>query len=275
MGIGFGRLNASLLQFQKFDYMFQIDAHTLFTKDWDESIIDVFNLIKNENNIDENKIVLSASSSIKWYNFKEDPYKIMSIDDDNNFFEIDPYDLEKHFLEKIKSGAVKVKFFYDGKQGNVLLNGNIGFPMVYGDRVIKEELQYEETNGVHASFMFSKANLNRELLHDPEDTFDGDQTNYSIRLLSRDYRIFSPKHPVIACLNKQEENKIYDEEYNFRAWELSKETPARSYMEYKYGDDREFFNDMISGRYFGYWGTPDKMSLDMVKKKINYSEFES
>ena len=270
MGVGFGRLNASLLQFEKFDYMFQIDAHTLFPKRWDKSIIDSFNLIKNENDIDENKIILSASSPIKWYNFKEDPYKIMSTNDNNTFFEIDPYDLEKHFLEKIKSGAVKVKFVYDGKQGDVSLNGNIGFPMAYGDRVIKEELQYEETNCVHASFMFSKANLNRELLHDPEDTFDGDQTNYSIRLLSRGYRIFSPKYPVIACLNKQEEHKIYDPEYNHRAAEYSYETPAEEYISHKHDDDRDFFGDIVDGRYFGYWGAPDKKSLDIAKNKIDY-----
>ncbi len=31
MGTGFARMNASLLQFKEFEYMFQTDAHTLFT----------------------------------------------------------------------------------------------------------------------------------------------------------------------------------------------------------------------------------------------------
>lgn len=277
MGIGFGRLNASLLQFKKFDYMFQIDAHTLFPKNWDKSIISSFNLIKNENDIDENKIIVSSSSPIIWYNFKEDPYKIMinkTNKSSSDFIEIDPYNLEEYFSKDIESGAIKVKMFYDGKQGDVLLEGNLGFPMVYGERKIKEGLQYEETNGVHASFMFSKANLNRDLLHDPEDTFDGDQTNYSIRLLSRGYRIFSTKYPVIACLNKQEEHKIYDPEYNHRAAEYSNETPAANYLSYKHNDDRDFFKDIISGKYFGYWGAPDMESLNLAKKQIQYPEFK-
>lgn len=273
MGIGFGRLNASLLQFEKFDYMFQIDAHTLFPKNWDKSIISSFNLIKNENDIDENKIILSSSSPIIWYNYEEDPYKIISTDTiypGRNFFEIDPYNLEEHFAKEIESGAIKVKMFYNGKQGDVLLEGNLGFPMVYGDTRIQKGLQYEETNGVHASFMFSKANLNRDLLHDPEDTFDGDQTNYTVRLLSRGYRIFSTKYPVIACLNKQEEHKIYDPEYNHRVATYSNETPASNYLNNKSNDDREFFKDIISGNYLGYWGAPDIESLNLAKEKIKY-----
>jgi hypothetical protein len=269
LGIGYGRLNASLLQFREFDYMFQIDAHTLFPKNWDESLIDVFNLIKTENNIDENKIVLSASSPIKWFNFKEDPYKIMA-SSYNNFSEIDPYNLEENFLNDMQDGAVKVKMFYDGKQGDALLKGNVGFPMVYGERRIKEELEYEETNGVHASYMFSKANLNREVLHDPEDFFDGDQTNYSVRLLSRGYKIFSSKYPVIACLDK---GVSTDEEYNWRYSKEGDETNGPIYLNYKNDGNREFFNDIISGKYFGYWGAPDQESLNIAKEKIEYIGF--
>jgi hypothetical protein len=269
MGVGFGRLNASLLQFTKFDYMFQIDAHMLFPKNWDESLIDVFNLIKTENNIDENKIVLSSASSLKWFNSTEDLYKIMGSGNDDNFIEIDPYNLEEHFLNDIQGGAIKVKMFYDGKQGSALLKENIGFPIVYGERPIKKGLDYEETNGVHASFMFSKANLNRDVLHDPEDFFHGDQTNYSVRLLSRGYRIFSPKYPVISCMDK---GRYDDKEYDWRFNEESDRTNAQIYLSYKKSGDREFLNDIISGRYFGYWGAPDQESLDLAKEKIEYTE---
>ena len=46
MGTGFGRMNASLLQFKEFDYMFQIDAHTFFSKKWDTQLINIFNKFK-------------------------------------------------------------------------------------------------------------------------------------------------------------------------------------------------------------------------------------
>jgi hypothetical protein len=269
MGVGFGRLNASLLQFREFDYMFQIDAHTLFTKNWDERLINVFNLIKTENNIDENKIVLSSTSAISWFNSTEDPYRIMAGINGKNFIEIDPYNLEEHFLNDIQDGAIKVKMFYDGKQGSALLKENIGFPIVYGERRINTELEYEETNGVHATFMFSKANLNRDVLHDPEDFFHGDQTNYSVRLLSRGYRIFSPKYPVISCLDKA---RYDDKEYDWRHSKDTDETNGPYYLNYKNSGDREFFNDIISGRYFGYWGAPDQESLELAKEKIEYTE---
>jgi hypothetical protein len=270
MGTGFARMNASLLQFKEFEYMFQTDAHTLFTENWDEQLIHYFNKIKNENNIDENKIILSASSPISWFSFENNPYRIMMNRPGLGLVEVDPYDLEKDFSSEIKEGAVSITIKYDGFQDKTLFENNIGFPITYGNNKIDSELEYEETNCVHASFMFSKANLVRDILHDPEDTFDGDQTNYGIRLLSRGYRIFSPKYPVISCLNKQDEQGVFDKEFNWRYKVYTYDKNAGNYITYKKNKCEYFFEKMINGEYYGYWGTPDKQSLEFAKKKIDY-----
>jgi hypothetical protein len=272
MGTGFGRMNASLLQFKEFEFMFQIDAHTLFTNDWDEHLIYYFNKIKNESGIDENKIILSASSPLSWFNFENDPYRIMMKRPGLGLVEVDPYDLEKDFSSEIKDGAVKINIVYSGFQDKSLIKDNIGFPITYGSNKIKNEMEYEEVNCVHASFMFSKANLIRNVLHDPEDTFNGDQTNYGIRLLSRGYRIFSPKYPVISCLNKQDEHRVFDKEFNWRHGVYTYDKNAGNYFTYKKNKCEEFFKKMIKGEYYGYWGTPDSTSLESTKKKIDYPE---
>lgn len=265
MGTGFARMNASLLQFKNFDYMFQIDAHTFFSKKWDTQLINIFKRIKYQENIDENKLVLSASSGFMWSYYDENPEKVYAIvEHRKKIFEIDPLNLEKNAQDFVDRGMTNVKFVYDGKQSVIFTEADVGFPIVYGDEYLKEE--YKESGCVHATFMFSKAKLTRDVMHDPEDLFHGDQTNYSIRLLSRGYRIFSPKYPTLALLNKGFVNE--DKDHNWRTYE-SKNTGSE-YLDTKIMNSRINFNQIISGKYFGYWGTTDNDSLNKVKEQINY-----
>ncbi len=280
LGIGFGRMNASLLQFERFEYSFQIDAHTLFTKHWDKKLIEIFNKIKNENSIDENKIILSGSTGLSWSYNENNLNEIFGIKDGELFFKIDPFDLEKDCMEQINQGLATNNFIYDGKQGDLFSPSNVNFPVVYGGKHF-DDAEYKEVDSVHGTFMFSKSKLNRDVLHDPEDYFNGDQTNYSIRLLSRGYKIFTPRLPVIAVLNKfiKRKNKnnttfdLFDESYNWRTAKVKNNGSRYQYT--KESDDRLFFNKIISGEYFGYWGTPNQESLDKVKKIINYPETDN
>lgn len=281
MGTGFARMNASLLQFKNFDYMFQIDAHTFFSKKWDTQLINIFNKIKDEENIDEDKLILSASSGFPWTYYEENPEKVYAVVGyKKEIFEIDPLNLEKNAQDLLDQGMVSLKFIYDGKQGQHWEKKQINFPIVYGEGRI-ESGDYKESGCVHATFMFSKAKLTREVMHDPEDHFNGDQTNYSIRLLSRGYRIFTPKYPTIAVLNKVfidkeffgSENKPLDKDHNWRTWQ-PRNTGAE-YLDTKITNSKINFDQIISGKYFGYWGTTDNDSLNKVKKQINYPSEDS
>ena len=274
MGTGFARMNASLLQFKNFDYMFQIDAHTFFSKEWDTKLINIFKRIKHQEDIDENKLILSASSGFAWTYYEENPEKVYAVvKDHNKIFEIDPLNLEKNAESLINTGMTSLKFVYDGKQGENFEKTLRGFPIVYGDEYIKDK-EYKESGCIHGTFMFSKANLTREVMHDPEDHFHGDQTNYSIRLLSRGYRIFSPKYPTLAVLNKGFlDDAVLDQDYN---WRKHRPNGAGAiYMTTKINNSITNFNKIISGEYFGYWGTPDNESLNKVKEQINYPSDDS
>jgi hypothetical protein len=281
LGVGFGRANASLLQFYSFDYMFQIDAHTIFTKDWDEKIISVFNKIKDENQIDEDKLVLSSICPISWtYNPNNIEEILMPDFIKNTFVKVDPYNLEESYPLINTKDLTIPEIVYNGRQGDITIDAYVDFPIVYGKHGGRGEKDYEETNCVHASFVFSKANIIREILHDALDPFNGDQSNYSIRLLSRGYKIFSPKAPLISTLNKF---KIEQIDNNFKNtdifldqddWRVARVTSQRDncYINYLNNNAHLFFNKMITGKYFGYWGAPDQKSLDEAKKKINYPE---
>lgn len=273
MGVGFGRMNASLLQFEECEYIFQIDSHTLFTKNWDENIIFYFNKIKDEEKIDKDKLILSANGGLSWTYDVNNSENIYIVNDGNfldksSYIKIDPLNLEKTFEKEINQGLVSNKFIYSHTDEGKFFDKEIGFPIVYGDDRLFD-LDYKESAAVHATFMFSTSKLNREVLHDPEDFFHGDQTNYSIRLLSRGYRIFTPKQPVLAVLNKIYNNEFLDPLYNWRSTIPYTMAGAR-YVSVKNYRGIDFFNNMISGKYFGYWGTPDIDSLNFVKKIIGY-----
>jgi hypothetical protein len=276
MGTGFARMNASLLQFKNFEYMFQIDAHTFFPKKWDTELITIFNKIKNDNGIDENKLVLSATTGFFWTYYEDEPNKVYATTNDNqDIFEIDPLNLEKNAKNLIDRGMVTIDFIYDGKQGNFFIEDLLNFPTVYGREYMNKK-EYEESKCIHAAFMFSKANLNRDVMHDPEDHWHGDQTNYSIRLLSRGYKIFSPKYPTIATLNKifvdkdsgKSSGEPLDKDHNWRTYNSNQ--VGIDYLTTKNFNSKLNFKNIISGKYFGYWGATDYESLNKVKKQINY-----
>lgn len=282
LGVGFGRSNASLLQFDNFEYMFQIDAHTIFTKNWDEKIISVFNKIKNENNIDEDKIILSSICPVSWtYNPNKLEEILMPDYINKTFVKVDPYNLEESYPFINEKDLTIPEIVYDGKQGDIVVESTINFPIVYGKEGKRSADDYEETNCVHASFVFSKANIIRDVLHDALDPFHGDQANYSVRLLSRGYRIFSPRFPLIATLNKFKIDKV---DNNFKNtdifvdeddWRSPRENTSHrdsEYINFLNTNAILFFNKIITGKYFGYWGTPDQQSLEYIKNKINYPE---
>ena len=145
MGTGFARMNASLLQFKNFDYMFQIDAHTFFSKKWDTQLINVFNKIKDEENIDEDKLILSASSGFPWTYYEENPEKVYAVvEHKKEIFEIDPLNLEENAQDLLDQGMISLKFIYDGKQGQHWEKKQINFPIVYGEEQI-ESGDYKES----------------------------------------------------------------------------------------------------------------------------------
>lgn len=274
LGTGAGRMNASLLQFDKFEYSFQVDSHNLFPKNWDTQLIDVFNKIKDDENIDENKIVLSGSLPLFWTYDEENPNNISMNYNGEHSFKVDPMNLEESCGEYIKRGIRVNEFYYNGMQAGVYCKALDGFPTVYGGDEVGDS-DYKESAGVIGAFMFSKANLCRDVLHDPEDPWSGDQTNYSIRLLSRGYRIFAPKYPSIATLNKYKTNTdgsqyIFDMNHNWKT--IDTPSIGSIYTRTKIHTANLFFSDMISGKYFGYWGAQDPATLIDVKKKINYPE---
>jgi hypothetical protein len=277
MGVGFGRMNASLLSTQKHDYVLQIDSHTVFTKDWDLILIENFTNISKE--IESEKIVLTAIPRGNLYYDIKNRDSLMSDDDiflNNNIKKIDMYKNNYHEFAELEEPYhnTKPQITFDGWQGNHFVESMVGFPVTYGVHVFGEG-DYSEVNCIHASIVFYKYEMIRDIMHDPADPFHGDQVNYALRILARGYRIFAIKKPLLLSLNKyqphhmsnSEEGVLIDLEWNWRAQRKVGE-PGRRYHVKNEELSKTNYKDIFSGDYIGYWGAPSPESLKSAKDQM-------
>jgi hypothetical protein len=280
MGTGFGRMNASLLKTQDHDYVLQIDSHTVFTKDWDLKLIENFNNVKEIAKTD--KVILSAIPRGNLYYEISNRDSILSYD---NFFkekginEIDMLNNNYHEFDNYKN--TKPEIVFTGWQGKNFDEINVGLPITYGAYVFGEE-KYPEINCIHASIVFFKYSVIREVMHDPSDHFNGDQINQSLRLLSRGYRIFSMQDPLFLSLSKYENPdnsndkvvNLLDPEWNWRSF-CSPNSVSAKYLEHSISTSAYNYEKIISGDYLGYWGAPDERSLSEAKKIMGFKEIDN
>ena len=280
MGTGFGRMNASLLANQDYDYVLQIDSHTVFTKGWDIKLIENFDKVKEIAQTD--KIILSAVPRGNMYYHAENRDVLLSsekIFENWGNSEIDPYTNNYHKMVDYKLSKPELR--YDGIQGNHFDKVNVGVPITYGAPIFGKE-EYPEINCIHASIVFFQYKVIREVIHDPEDTFNGDQINQSLRLLSRGYRIFSMKDPLLLSLDKTlphlelNDNApiLFDPEWNWRVPDRYKYSGWK-YLEYSCEKSKINYKKIFSGEYVGYWGAPDKKSLSEAKNFMGFKEIEN
>lgn len=272
LGVGFGRMNASLLSTKTHDYIFQIDAHTMFSKNWDSILIDTYEEIFNLNQT--NKIVLTGIPGASWTvgeNNRDDivcdnpivQHAGLSI---NSFY-------ENSYSDYPNLKNYKPSFSFDGNYSGIFIEDFAGRPITTCLSDFENEY-YDEVNALHASMVFGEYSLVRDFLHDPEDKFHGDQINFTLRLLSRGYKIFAVKYPFIMTLNKAKviNDKVVelDPEYNWRC-NFGNDIGTLYANELQKKLDKNY-KKIFNGEYFGYWGAPDINSLKDAKQKMGFKK---
>jgi hypothetical protein len=279
MGTGFGRMNASLLTTKDHDFVLQIDSHTIFTKGWDSKLIENFKKVVEIAQTD--KIILSAIPRGNLYYDINNRDVLLSNDGPFEHMEdkrVNLYENEYHKIIDYK--LTKPELRYDGWQGKFFEPLNVGTPITYGAISFGEE-DYPEINCIHASLVFFKHSVVKDIIHDPFDEFNGDQINHTLRILSRGYRIFSMKEPLLLSLNKVEADiqvnggpSVYlDPEWNWKSPYVRIES-GREYANHLEQKALEHRKKIFNGDYLGYWGAPDKESLDRAKQIMNFKELE-
>jgi hypothetical protein len=279
MGTGFGRMNASLLSTKNHDYVLQIDSHTVFTKGWDLKLIENFTNITKSINSD--KVVLTGIPRGNLYYDIKDRDSLMSDDDvfiSSNIKKIDIYANNYNEFSELPEPYhnTKPQITFDGWQGKYFQKDMVGFPVTYGVPKFGEG-EYCEVNCIHASIVFYKYIMLRDIMHDPGDHFHGDQVNYALRILSRGYRIFAIKKPLMLSLDKffnydianSNDGNPIDPEWNWRSSSSTNES-GKKYIQRMLENSSTNYSDIFSGEYLGYWGAPDTESLRHAKEKMGF-----
>lgn len=237
LGLCIGRMN-SLSFYNKEDYIFQLDAHMLFEKNWDTKIINAFEEIKKHY---EKPII---SSRVPWWSISENKIN--------------------HYNNQFNKGCGPM--IIDKELGN-----SEGYPKLATAQTVWEEKKYKEHALVSGHFIFAEPSAFEDVLPDPQIMFAGDEITLALRLWTRGYRMFAIKNPIVWHLNKFD-GDLYHKDRLMSAELPGKEKDLQKYRS-SYGYKR--VEDILTGKILGYWGAPDIEKLKEFESivNINFKEF--
>lgn len=237
LGTGISRIMPTLLCDQE-DFIFQVDAHMFFQKDWDEKIINGYTEIYKD--IESDKIIISSRTP--WWAFK------------NNKIYLQP------IIEIKKDVSIIVYNF----------NNNYGFPEISGKFVkLEKNKNYAEQYLLSGHCIFSTPNFFQEIYVDPAMMFLGEEPTFALRASTRGYRFFAIKEHIVWHYNKQGMEDHDERVYNPGNPELVKHYYCKQKLEL------ERVKKIFTGEILGDWGAPTKELLEEYQKnlKFDFKEF--
>ena len=250
LGTGFGRMTASLMADRDHTYLLQVDAQNIFEKGWDTELKSYYNELLKVCD----KPIISVSPQ-RWI---EGPDKEVHLFEEDGPV-VNPYDFKT--TQTFSSLGIKI-----AKKGSIENDGTFD-KLAYIEGLHhhwEKEQTFIEHGLVHASFMFTDFGFTRDVMHDPNNTWDGDQINLSFRAGTRGYRMFAIKNCIVWSKDKfNRDGKLIAQD----DWRVA---PRGSIGLYNEKEGREFQRKIFSGEYLGYWGAPTKESIDGYYKFIGF-----
>lgn len=188
-GAGYARSKAMEL-FNNQDYFLQIDAHSIFAKNWDTNIVALYKKIQEETHND--KIVIS------FWGF---PY--MRDQKTNKViyqYEYGDWQVNcPHYTELVR-------------YGDAWIGGRVEMP---------KGLDYHESAVALGGFIFAKGDIVREVPYDPDISWTGEEFMFSIRAYTRGWRIYSPYEKFLFHNYERHNNpRIWNDnrKWNYLEW---------------------------------------------------------
>lgn len=215
------------------DFIFQIDAHMIFEKNWDEIIIKKF--LEIQNDIKHNKIIISDRPN--WWNFKED----------NSIF----------FSKQERSENEMDTMILQNKNAG-------GYPLIYGEVKKIDDKKYFEHSLFSAHYVFSTPSFFQEIYLDPLITFGGEEHTMALRAWTRGYRLFNIKNNIIWHYNKSNIKDLNDRLFNPGNPIFVKHYNRKRQISLKR------VKKILTGEILGYWGAPDLNLLKEYERKIDF-----
>ena len=246
LGTGKSRMMASILNHKNHEYLLQIDAHNIFEKGWDTTLKKYYNdLLKVCD-----KPIISANP-LRWIDGPNKEVFLKGLDG----ISIDPLDFKTE--EEFASLGIKVVAINVPNSVTEMMD----YAFIDGTDIHWQDGQdFVEHGLIHAAFMFTSFSFTREVMHDPSNSWDGDQINISFRAGTRGYRMFGIRKCVVWSKDKFNDGKLMSKnDWRYFTGKMQEFDIVKSKF-----DQSQIF----SGEYLGYWGAPNKESIAQYYDKI-------
>lgn len=243
LGVGFSRKKAIDLCPNEIDYILQVDAHTVFAKNWDSLLIDFIKQI--EKNTKHNKIIISQHLSgfvVK----KNNTVFIPSLSS-----EFDPFNIE------VEKGRYPDPVCLSINNLNRCLHE--GYPASWGQITDWKNNNYLENSSICGGFVFSRKKMFEEIPHDKRCAWGADESVFGMRAWTRGYKIYTIKKFILFHLIKFE----FDEEgVDKNSWRLEIDKVFD-----KWQNTYLVIKNIFTGKEFGIFGALNEDKL------IDYENF--
>lgn len=243
-------LAASMMDGEK--YYLQIDAHTIFKKDWDIILKSRYKELKKE----YDKPIISTYVPY-WYKDKQTG-ELMGMGEKRDFnFEHTPWALQfKNYID-------------DGHEKETVYSAD-GLCTPQPLTVTYDEKPYYEHHLISGHFLFTDSQYLTDVPFDPECTYHEENTT-PMRAWTRGYRIFSIKEDILWTREMFHGRDIPT------SWRSNADDAPEGELSFKEKIVRGTLRnkDILTGKVLGVWGAPTLELLAEYEKAagIDYKEF--
>jgi len=252
MGLGVARsCVASLYGGEK--YYYQIDAHMLFQKDWDEKLVEAHKRLE---------------AGVAWKPIISYFGQMWWTDEDGKIQGYDP-----------ETSVIGLPMTYSPEHRSFGLPINIGHPE--GAKMWEEtDKPYLEHYNIQGGFLFTKANFLWDVGYDPQLMFYGEELLLAMRAWTRGYRIFVIKDPIQWHKDRWGSKKHEQERDIVENTQRPPTSPEGVIWDWRQQESMKRVQKIFSGEITGFWGAPNRQRLrDYLKvsglgERMNLDEFE-
>lgn len=250
LGLGVARSCVSAL-YNGEKYYYQIDAHMLFQRNWDEKLINSYKGLE----MICDKPIVSYYGQIWW------------TDEDGSIKGYDP--------DSVPLGG---PMDYSGEHRSFGLPINIGKPRL-AELWDEAGKPYIEHYNIQGGFLFTKASFLTEVGYDPQLMFFGEELLLAMRAWTRGYRIFALKDPIQWHKDRWGSKKHPQERDLVENTQRPPSTPEGAVWDNRQRESMRRVQAIFRGDILGFWGAPTKELLDEYLRvsglgdKMNLDEF--
>ena len=263
LGMGLSRALAQTFCIPYHTYVLQADAHMIFEKGWDTTLVDRHTYLENKYG---GRILISQEIP-KWLMTSEGPFienLCAKITVDNwgpHIYGSDEINL------KYYSYPVAIQLTAQGTYASTCdRRFNFGWQKSNSyPHSVDYENGYAEHYGIMGHFIFARAAFFEEFVHDPRLFWGGEQEVLALRASTRGYRIFAIKEtPIWTQIKYPMYNKVYQSDWR----NTLKPSEEVNIWHSRRSSGDKIIKQIFSGEYIGYWGAPDKKSLQEYLSKV-------